>query len=64
MKLIEPSYEYWEQRDVVTHIARCARVCYANEKNTNSYEKDEALVKQALEKKQQLETIYNNTYNI
>ena len=25
--------------------------------------KDEALVKQALEKKQQLETIYNNTYN-
>ena len=49
MTLIEPSCEYWEQRDVVTHIARCARVCYANEKNTNSYEKDEALVKRLIE---------------
>lgn len=49
MKLIEPSCEYWEQRDVITHIARCARVCYANEKNENSYEKDEALVKRLIE---------------
>lgn len=49
MKLIEPSCEYWEQQDVVTHIAKCARVCYANEKNTNSYEKDEALVKRLIE---------------
>ena len=49
MKLIKPSCEYWEQRDVVTHIARCARVCYANEKNENSYEKDEALVKRLIE---------------
>lgn len=49
MKLIEPSCEYWGQRDVVTHIARCARVCYANEKNENSYEKDEALVKRLIE---------------
>lgn len=49
MKLIEPSCEYWEQLDVVTHIARCARVCYANEKNENSYEKDEALVKRLIE---------------
>lgn len=49
MKLIEPSCEYWEQQDIVTHIARCARVCYANEKNTNSYEKDEALVKRLIE---------------
>lgn len=51
MKLIEPSCEYWEQQDVVTHIARCARVCYANEKNTNSYEKDEALVKRLINDK-------------
>lgn len=51
MKLIEPSCEYWEQRDVVTHIARCARVCYANEKNENSYEKDEALVKRLINDK-------------
>ena len=49
MKLIKPSCEYWEQQDVVTHIARCARVCYANEKNENSYEKDEALVKRLIE---------------
>ena len=49
MKLIEPSCEYWEQQDVITHIAKCARVCYANEKNENSYEKDEALVKRLIE---------------
>lgn len=49
MKLIEPSCEYWEQQNIVTHIARCARVCYANEKNENSYEKDEALVKRLIE---------------
>lgn len=49
MKLIEPSCEYWEQQNVITHIARCARVCYANEKNENSYEKDEALVKRLIE---------------
>ena len=48
MKLIEPSCEYWEQQDVVTHIARCARVCYANEKNTNSYEKDKDLVERLI----------------
>ena len=48
MKLIEPSCEYWEQQDVVTHIARCARVCYANEKNTNSYEKDKELVERLI----------------
>ena len=49
MKLIEPACEYWEQQGVITHIARCARVCYANEKNTNSYEKDEALVKRLVD---------------
>lgn len=49
MKLIEPSCEYWEQQNVTTHIARCARVCYANEKNENSYEKDEALVRRLIE---------------
>lgn len=48
MKLIEPSCEYWEQQNVITNIARCARVCYANEKNENSYEKDEALVKKLI----------------
>ena len=48
MKLIEPSCEYWEQQDVITHIARCARVCYANEKNTNSYEKDKDLVERLI----------------
>lgn len=51
MKLIEPSCEYWEQQDVITHIARCARVCYANEKNENSHEKDEALVKRLINDK-------------
>lgn len=51
MKLIEPSCEYWEQQDIVTHIAKCARVCYANEKNENSYEKDEALIKRLINDK-------------
>lgn len=31
MKLIYPTVELWEQTDSVTHIAKCARVCYASE---------------------------------
>lgn len=32
MKIIEPNVEYWEQgENKVTHVARCARVCYRRE---------------------------------
>ena len=31
MKIIEPNVELWEQDDKVTHVARCARVCYKKE---------------------------------
>lgn len=36
MRLIEPDVEYWAQgQDAIEHIARCARICYASEKNDN-----------------------------
>ena len=31
MKIIEPNVELWEQIDEVTHVARCARICYRKE---------------------------------
>lgn len=31
MKIIEPSVELWKQDDVITHVARCARICYRKE---------------------------------
>lgn len=31
MKIIEPSVEYWKQEDEVSHVCRCARVCYGKE---------------------------------
>lgn len=32
MKIVEPFVELWEQNDEDSHIARCARVCYASDK--------------------------------
>ena len=31
MKIIEPSVELWKQTDEVSHVARCARICYRKE---------------------------------
>ena len=31
MKIIEPNVELWQQDDKVSHVARCARVCYGKE---------------------------------
>lgn len=31
MKIIEPKVELWQQDNKVTHVARCARVCYCKE---------------------------------
>ncbi len=31
MKIIEPSVEYWKQEDEISHLCRCARVCYGKE---------------------------------
>lgn len=37
MKLIYPSVDLWEQKDLINHVAQCARVCYASEsKNDDS----------------------------
>lgn len=36
MRIIEPNVEYWEQgENEVTHVARCARVCYKREKGND-----------------------------
>ena len=31
MKIIEPSVVLWEQKDNISHVARCARICYGKE---------------------------------
>ena len=36
MKIVEPKVESWLQNSTIEHIARCARVCYASDKNTNN----------------------------
>lgn len=36
MNLIYPSAELWIQGDPTAHVAKCARVCYASEKEQNS----------------------------
>ena len=43
MKLINPSVEIWTEGDHVSHVARCARVCYASE--SDSKESNEKLIK-------------------
>lgn len=47
MKYVNPIVEYWQQNDndINAHIARCARVCYASEKNTDNDRMVEGLIK-------------------
>lgn len=39
MKIEFPNVERWYNKDVVHHIAKCARVCYASEVNNSSADK-------------------------
>ena len=43
MKLIYPYVERWTEKDHISHVAQCARVCYASE--SDSKESNERLVK-------------------
>lgn len=45
MKIVEPKVELWLQNSTIEHIARCARVCYASNKTTNSGKMCESLWK-------------------
>lgn len=36
MKIIEPSVVLWEQKDNISHVASCARICYGKETGDNS----------------------------
>ena len=36
MEIVEPKVDTWLQYDTLDHIARCARVCYASDNNTNN----------------------------
>lgn len=45
MKIVEPKVESWLQNDTISHIARCARVCYASDKTTNNDKMCESLWK-------------------
>lgn len=42
MKLINPNVEIWKEHDHISHVARCARVCYASE--SDSKESNQKLV--------------------
>lgn len=44
MKIIEPSVELWTQEDSITHVARCARVCYKKESG-NDKKRYDSLIK-------------------
>ena len=35
MKIIEPKAELWEQHDTISHVAKCARVCYGKEEGND-----------------------------
>ena len=56
MKIIEPNVELWQQDDKVTHVARCARVCYGRESGN-----DEALYG-GLERRNHLSMYRHETY--
>ena len=58
MKLIYPYAEVWKETDHTSHVARCARVCYASE--SNSKESNERLVK-SLENKGHLSMFRHET---
>ena len=56
MKIIEPNVELWQQDDKVTHVARCARICYGRESGN-----DETLYG-SLERRNHLSMYRHETY--
>lgn len=56
MKIIEPSIELWKQTDEVSHVARCARICYRKETGN-----DERLI-QSLKLRKHLSMFRHFTY--
>lgn len=45
MLIIEPSCELWQQKDPITHVARCARVCYGNKGKSTDKQLYDSLLK-------------------
>lgn len=45
MTIVEPKVELWTYSDPTNHIARCARVCYASDKTSNSIDLCRNLIK-------------------
>jgi len=56
MKIINPNVELLEQTDIVSHVARCARICYRKESGN-----DKALY-DSLEKRNHLSMFRHETY--
>ena len=56
MKIIEPNVELWKQTDKISHVTRCARVCYGKESGN-----DEALYG-SLERRNHLSMYRHETY--
>lgn len=47
MKLINPRVEYWDNKDSITHVARCARICYKSDNQNNNEELFQRLLNSA-----------------
>lgn len=47
MKLINPRVEYWDNKDSITHVARCARICYKSNNQNNNEELFQRLLNSA-----------------
>lgn len=58
MNLVYPIVELWEQENPVSHVAQCARVCYASE--SKSIDSDNKLV-ESLERKKHLSMFRHET---
>lgn len=37
MEILEPKVELWEEKDEISHVARCARVCYGKESGDDKH---------------------------
>lgn len=47
MKLINPRVEYWDNKDSINHVARCARICYKSDNQNNNEELFQRLLNSA-----------------
>lgn len=45
MEIVKPTTEYWKQDNIIDHVAKCARICYASDRTIHNNEMCNALQK-------------------